>query len=115
MNDGGFHDDIRDLERRIEEMRDSLERCRKISFASKIAIAGGLIWMLLALIGVAPSTLVSFLSALAVALAGIIVLGSNKATWEQTEEALQKTQAMRVQLIGSIPLRVVSEERPTLH
>lgn len=115
MSNGGLRDDIADLEERIERMRTSLERCRKISFAAKIAIAGGLIWILLVLIAAVPSTVVPFLSALAAALGGIVLLGSNKTTWEKTEAALHDTECMRAQLIGSIPLRVVSEESTTLH
>lgn len=115
MNDGGLRNDIAHLEERIEELRVSLERCRKISTAAKIAIAGGLIWIGLALIGIVPSTAVPFFTAFATALGGTVLLGSNKTTWEQTEAALQETEQMRSQLIGSIPLHVVGDERPTLH
>jgi hypothetical protein len=115
MNDGGLREDIGHLEERIETLRVSLERCQKISSAAKIAIAGGMIWMLLALITLVPSTPVSFFTGLAAALGGIVLLGSNKTTWEQTEAALQDAQVMRSQLIGNIPLRVVGDERPTLH
>jgi hypothetical protein len=115
MNDAGLRDDITHLEDRIEALRVSIERCRKISVAAKIAIAGGLIWMLLALIALAPSTPVSFFTGLAAVLGGIVLLGSNKTTWEQTEAALQQAQLMRSQLIGNIPLRLVADEKPTLH
>lgn len=114
MNEG-LREDIVDLEERIEKMRDSMERCRKISFAAKIAIAIGLIWILLVLIAAVPSAPAPFFSALAAALGGIVLLGSNKTTWEQTQAALRDTERMRAQLIGSIPLRVVGEESPTLH
>lgn len=115
MNDGGLREDIVDLEERIERMRDSVERCRKISFAAKIAIVGGVVWMILALIALVPSAPTPFFTALAIALGGIVLLGSNKTTWEQTEEALQQAQVTRSQLIGNIPLQVVGDERPTLH
>jgi hypothetical protein len=115
MSDGGLREDIVDLEERIERMRDSLEHCRKISFAAKIAIAGGLVWIALVLIGAVPSTPAPLFSALAAVLSGIVLLGSNKTTWEQTEAAMHETERLRAQLIGGIPLRVVSEERPTLH
>lgn len=112
---GDLREDIAQLEERIETLRLSLERCRKISAAAKIAIAGGLAWIVLALVSVIPSTPTSFFAALAAALGGIVLLGSNKTTWEQTEAALLDAEGMRAQLIGHIPLRVVGKDRPTLH
>jgi hypothetical protein len=115
MTDAGLRDDIAHLEERIETLRASLERCRKISVAAKIAIGGGLTWMLLLLVSAIPATPASLLAGLASVLGGIVLLGSNKTTWEQTEAALQEANVQRAQLIGSIPLRVVGDERPTLH
>lgn len=115
MGDDGLRENIAHLEERIETMRVSIERCRKISSAAKIAIAGGLTWIALTLIAAVPSAAAPFFAALAAALGGTVLLGSNKTTWEQTEAALHDTERLRAQLIGSIPLRVVEEERPTLH
>lgn len=115
MNDGGLREDIAHLEERIETLRVSLERCRKISVAAKIAIGGGMIWLVLVLIGAVSSAPTPFFAALALALGGTVLLGSNKSTWEQTEASLQEVERMRAQLIGSIPLHLVGEGRPTLH
>lgn len=115
MSDDGLRNDIAHLEERIETLRASLERCRKISLAAKIVIAAGGIWIALVLLGPIPFAPAAFFAALAALLGGAVLLGSNKTTWEQTQAALADAERVRAQLIGSIALRVVGEERPTLH
>ena len=46
---------------------------------------------------------------------GVVLLGSNKTTWTQTETAMHASEAMRAELIGRIELRLVGEQKPTLH
>ncbi|MFN3656865.1 MAG: hypothetical protein ACK4UO_06395 [Pseudolabrys sp.] len=108
-------DDIAHLEERIETLRAAIERCRKISLAARIAAVAGLAWLALTLPGIVPFAPASFFGAIAAVLGGAVLLGSNKTTWEQTEIALHDAETTRAQLIGSISLRVVGEERPTIH
>jgi hypothetical protein len=107
--------DIAQLEDRIEHLRAACERCRKISIAAKIAIALGAGLAVLTLLGLITFYPGTFFGALAAAIGGVVVLGSNKTTWEQTEEALAKAEAMREQFIGGLQLRLVGEEHLTLH
>lgn len=107
--------DIAHLEDRIEMLRHSAARCEKISLAAKVAACAGLAWIVLVLPGIIPFAPATFFGALAVVLGGVVLLGSNKTTWEQTLQALRDAEATRAQLIGSIALRVVGEEKPTLH
>ena len=60
----------------------------------------------------APETMIG---ALAAVIGGVVLLGSNASTWAQTEGALQAAEAARSDLIARMPLRLVGEERPTLH
>jgi hypothetical protein len=108
-------DDIAHLEDRIEGLRAGIERCRKIALAAKLAAAAGLVWIVLTLPGIVSFAPAPFFGAIAAVLGGAVLLGSNKTTWEQTEAALQDAERVRAQLIGSIALRVVGDERPTLH
>ena len=57
----------------------------------------------------------AFVAALSAVLGGFVLLGSNATTWQQTEAALHTAEAERAKLIGSIELRLVGEDRPTLH
>lgn len=114
MNDGSVGHQVAKLEERIEALTVSIERCRKISVAAKIAVALGAIWFALFLVWIAPFGPTAFVASTSAVLGGLVLLGSNATTWEQTEAARTAAEAARADLIGNIELRVVSE-RPTLH
>lgn len=115
MSDDTFHDDIEQLEARIEALTAAIERCHKISMASKIAVAAGAAWFALLLLWIVSFSAAAFVAALSAVLGGLVLLGSNATTWEQTAADLHAAEAMRAQLIGSIDLRIVGEERKTIH
>jgi hypothetical protein len=106
---------IERLEDEIERLTLKRERCRKLSLAAKIAIAAGALWLVTTLIGLAPFLPSLFFGALAVIIGGIVLLGSNATTWDQTEAAIGKAEAARARLIGTIELRVVDEGVRQLH
>jgi hypothetical protein len=118
--DGDLHgaalrNEIAELEARIETLSDSIERCRKISLASKLAIAACAGWLVFLMVGLVPFAPYELVAALAAAIGGIVLLGSNATTWTQAEGALQQAEAMRADMIGQIDLRLVGAAKPTLH
>jgi hypothetical protein len=115
MDDDDPHEAIARIEARIEELTESIERCRKISLAAKLAIGTGAIWIMLTLLGVVWFVPYLAIAALAGVLGGIVLLGSNATTWTQTEAALQASEAMRAELIGQMELRVVDGGVRRLH
>ena len=115
MDDGDIHDDIAQLETRIETLTESIDRCRKIAVGSKIALAGGALWFVLALFWILPFDATAFVAALTAVLGGVVLLGSNATTWEQTQAELYAAERARADLIGSIELRVVGNEVRTIH
>jgi hypothetical protein len=115
MDDGNVSDQVAALEDRIEALTHELARCAKISFAAKCAIAAGALWFALMLFWIVPFNATAFVAALAAMLGGIVLLGSNATTWEQTESAIAAAEVSRAEMIGAIELRVVGEERPTVH
>ncbi len=117
MDDGdegnaGFQ--IAQLEERIETLTASIEHCRKISYAAKIAIAGGAAWFALFLLWIVPFGPAAFVAAVSAVLGGCVLLGSNATTWEQTQAERAAAEAMRAELIGGIELRVVGGDH-TIH
>ena len=112
---GEIRDDIDQLEARIEALTASLERCRKISLAAKFALAAGAAWFALLLLWIVSFSAAAFVAALSAVLGGLVLLGSNTTTWQQTAASLHAAEAERAQLIGSIDLRVVGEEQRTIH
>jgi len=115
MDDDDFRDEIAQLEARSEALTESIERCRKISLAAKLAIAAGAIWIVLVLLGVIAFSPGTIIAAMAAVLGGIVLLGSNATTWTQSDAALHEAEAMRADLIGRMDMRVVGDERPILH
>lgn len=112
---GDLHDEIALVEARIEELTDQIERCSKISLAAKFMIAAGTVWIALTLAGVIRFSPAPVVAALAATIGGTVLLGSNRTTWMQTQEALRASENLRREIIGRMELRVVSEESPTLH
>jgi hypothetical protein len=95
------------IEARLEHLAEMSERCRKFILASKAAIAAGAALLIVMLFGVFGSDQVLAIGAIAAVLGGIVSLGSNVSTLQQTMAAVSKAEALRAELIGRIELRVV--------
>lgn len=115
MNDDDFRDEIAQLEARGEALTEAIERCRKISLAAKLAIAGGAAWIVLVLLLVIPFIPGNVVAALAAVIGGIVLLGSNATTWKQVDADLRQTEAMRANLIERLDLRLIGEQKRALH
>jgi hypothetical protein len=101
-------DDISALEDRIEALAKTAERCQKFILASKIAIACGAVLLLVVILGLF-GTGETALGSIALVLGGIVSLGSNISTLQQTEAAIGDAEALRAQLIGGFELRLVHD------
>jgi hypothetical protein len=109
-DDGDLQEQILHLEAQIEELADVIERCRKIILISKAAIAAGgalILGMIIGAIGFDPTVMIG---AIATAIGGIVVFGSNTATLKQTTTAMKAAEAHRAELINRMDLRVVDGE-----
>jgi hypothetical protein len=102
-------DEISRIEARLEELAEVSERCRKIILVSKAAIAGGVALPLVMMLGLFGSNQVVALGSIAVVLGGIVSLGSNVSTLQQTEAAMSAAEVLRSDLIGRIDPQVVGD------
>ena len=87
----------------------SAERCRKIILVSKAAIAVGAALLLVMMLGLFGSSQVAALGSIALVLGGIVSLGSNVSTLQQTMDAISAAELLRSDLISRIDLRVVGD------
>ena len=108
-------DDIARIEERIEELREAIARCRKLSLAAKLMIGSGAAWIVLTLLWLIPYLPGMVFGALAAVIGGIVLLGSNATTWTQTEAALAASEAMRAEWIDRRDMRLVGDDRDTVH
>ena len=100
-------EEIAQLERRIEGIAESIERCRKLDLTAKLAIGAGAAWLVLLLIGVIAFAPINIVAAIAALLGGTVLLGSNSSTWKQAAAALSRAEAQRTERIERIALRTV--------
>ena len=120
MSDGGgsieIDDDPRErisrLEAKIDALAESIERCRKIVVASKIAIALGATVLVLLLIGVVSFDPVVMMAAVIAFIGGIVVFGTNTSTSKQMAADMVRAEALRAGLIDSLELRRVDGGLP---
>jgi hypothetical protein len=102
-------DEISRIEAQLEQLAELSERCRKAILVSKAAIVVGVAVPLLMMIGLFGSNAVAAIGSIAVVLGGIVSLGSNVSTLQQTMAAMRAAEALRSDLIGRIDLRVVGD------
>jgi hypothetical protein len=107
MADGDLRDQIARLEADIEQLAESLDRCRKAMLLSKIAIAAGGIWILVYFLGFIGSDPAILIGALAAIIGGVVVFGSNLTTSKQTVAAMKAAETQRAKLIDMIDPRAV--------
>lgn len=106
---GNPRDEIARLESRLDELADSLARCWKFKLISQIAIAGGGVWLLGAILGIFGFDPVALMTAIAGVIGGTVLYGSNNTTVLELEAEMKEAEAKRARLIGTLDLRVVGE------
>jgi hypothetical protein len=99
------------IEARLEHLAAVAERCRKFILASKIAIGGGIALMLAILVGLLGSNQIAAIGSIAAVLGGIVSLGSNVSTLQQTTAAINAAESARADLISGMQLRVVGNSK----
>jgi glutamate 5-kinase len=109
MDEDDPTDEISRIEARLEELAEVSERCRKIILVSRAAIAGGFALLLVMMLGLFGSSQVAAIGSIALVLGGIVSLGSNVSTLQQTMAAIRAAEALRSDLIGRMDLRVVGD------
>ena len=100
-------DEISRIEAQIEELAELSERCRKVILVSKAAIAGGVVLPLFMALGLFGSNQVAAIGSIAVVLGGIVSLGSNVSTLQQTTAEMRAAEALRSDLISTIDLKLI--------
>jgi hypothetical protein len=102
-----LRDEISRLETRIEDLSDSIERCRKLDLFSKLAMSAGGLLLLAIILGLLTYDPMFLIGAIAAIIGGIVFFGSNTATLNQLAAERNAAEAERAELIGMIDLQLV--------
>ena len=107
MQNGDLREEISRLEVEIENLAETLERCRKLVLMAKAAISIGAVLIAAMTFGAIRSDAIGMIGAIAAVVGGTVVYGSNASTAKQTADAMKAAEARRAELFGRIDLRVV--------
>ncbi len=107
MTDLSSVHEIEKLEARIEALAEKALACRKIVVIARVASIAGIFWALALFAGVVRFDPVQMVASITLALGGIVAMGSNASTLEETRAAIAQTEADRASLIGAMSLRLV--------
>jgi hypothetical protein len=114
MSPEGIRDEISRLETLIEDLGESLARCRKLILFSKIVMGAGGVLLVAILVGAIGFDPMALVGAIAAVIGGIVAFGSNASTLDQLTAELRTAETRRAELIGMIDLRLVPSNA-TLH
>jgi hypothetical protein len=107
--------EIAKIEERIERLSEQLERCRKVAFGAKGAIAAGAVLLAALLIGVIAMDALRLMIAAILLLGGLVLAGSNSRTASEYAAGVADAERLRSELISQIDLTLVPEPTRLLH
>jgi hypothetical protein len=102
-------DEIERLEIRIEELSEAIERSRRlrlVGFASAVIGPALIAGFVLGLIAYSPTRVIV---AFALAIGGMVLMGSSRSSTEELERALKQTEDERIAAIDALNLVQVGE------
>jgi undecaprenyl pyrophosphate phosphatase UppP len=102
-------DEIERLELRIEELREAIERSRRlrlVGLASAVIGPALIVGFILGLVDYTPARV---LVAFALAIGGMVLMGSSRSSTEELERATKKAEVERMAAIGALDLVQVGD------
>jgi hypothetical protein len=104
-----LHQQIAELEAKIEELSDAAERCWKIGMAAKGMLGAGAVLFLILATGLFRLGPVTFVIALAAVLTGIALFGSNKRMRDEIMASIRAHEERRAEIIDALGLQAVDK------
>jgi hypothetical protein len=102
-------DEMERLERRIDELRDAIERSRRWRFAGRASAVLGPALLAALVLGIVDYTPERVIAALALAIGGMVLMGSSRSSTEELERALRQSEAERTAAIDALDLVPVGD------
>src|SRR5690242_12919054 len=102
ISSNGPQAEIERLEERIEQLAATIENCRKLMLAARLAIAFGAVLVAALLTGFLWAQPLVLVTAIVSFLGGIVLLGSNSSTAAEAREQLEEAEIKRDEWIGAL-------------
>ena len=102
-------DEIERLESEIEELQDAIRRSRKLVLAGRSCAVVGLALLACLILGLLNFTPILAIAGIALALGGLILMGSSKASTDELELALKRAEGERRAAIDALELVEVGD------
>jgi hypothetical protein len=102
-------DEIERLELRIEELREAIERSRRLRLAGRASAVIGPALLAGFALGLVAYTPTRMIVALALAIGGVVLTGSSRSSTEELERSLKQAEAERMAAIDALDLVQVGE------
>jgi len=102
-------EEIERLEIRIEELREAIERSRRLMLAGRAAAVVGPALLVCLMLGLLDFTPARMIVGIALAIGGMVLSGSSRASTEQLEGQLKRAEAERTATIGGAELVELGE------
>jgi hypothetical protein len=101
------HDEIADLEARIEDLAERAGRCGRMMHVIKAAVLAGALLLAFMVVGVIRFSPVLFVGGIAVLLGGTALFGSTRSTRDELVADIARCEAQRTAMIDALALRHV--------
>lgn len=95
---------IDQLESRIEELQEEIRRSRRLIVAGRVCAFAGSAWLAGLMLGLLSFTPVQMIVGVSLGLGGLVLMGSSKASTDQLEHSLKRTQGERNAAIDALEL-----------
>ena len=102
---------IERLEAEIDELAETIRRSRRLAVVGRVVAFAGAAWLVGLLLGVTIATPLALLLAIAMALGGVVLMGSSVGSTRQFERALKEAEAARNAAIDALAL-VALDDKP---
>jgi O-antigen ligase len=95
---------IEQLEIRIEELREAIQRSRRLIMAGRASAVIGPALLVCFMLGLLDFTPVRMIVGIALAIGGVVLMGSSRSSTEQLELTLKRTEGERNAAIDALEL-----------
>jgi hypothetical protein len=95
---------IERLEIQIEDLREAIQRSRRYIIAGRAGAVIGLAFLGCLMVGLLEFTPVRMIIGIALAIGGVVLMGSSRSSTEQLELTLKRTEVERIAAIDALEL-----------